>query len=97
MCIRDRDITESQANNEDLEGLVNYPRNIEGVEVGLLFKEVTTDIVKVSFRSAGKIDVASIAHRLGGGGHTRAAGCTLNMAMSEAVRFIVNEIKQEMV
>lgn len=91
-----QDIDESQANNEDLEGLVNYPRNIEGVEVGLLFKEVGADSVKVSFRSSGTIDVAAIAQRLGGGGHTLAAGCTLDMPMEEAVTFIVNEIKREL-
>ncbi|MEX2416110.1 MAG: bifunctional oligoribonuclease/PAP phosphatase NrnA [Paenibacillaceae bacterium] len=96
MLVTQEDIAVSQANNEDLEGLVNYPRNIEGVEVGLLFKEITESTVKVSFRSAGKIDVASIAHRLGGGGHKRASGCTLDMTMNEAVPFIVNEIKQEM-
>jgi phosphoesterase RecJ-like protein len=96
MLVSQTDIIESQANNEDLEGLVNYPRNIEGVEVGLLFKEITPRVVKVSFRSAGKVDVAAIAHRLGGGGHTRASGCTLNMTMDEAVPFIVNEIQQEM-
>jgi phosphoesterase RecJ-like protein len=96
MLVTQADIIESQANNEDLEGLVNYPRNIEGVEVGLLFKEITSSVVKVSFRSAGKIDVAAIAHRLGGGGHTRASGCTLTMTMDEAVPFIVNEIQQEM-
>ncbi|MEX1031042.1 MAG: bifunctional oligoribonuclease/PAP phosphatase NrnA [Paenibacillaceae bacterium] len=96
VLVSQADIIESQASNEDLEGLVNYPRNIEGVEVGLLFKEITPSIVKVSFRSAGKVDVAAIAHRLGGGGHTRASGCTLNMTMDEAVPFIVNEIQQEM-
>jgi len=97
MLVTQEDINFSQANNEDLEGLVNYPRNIEGVEVGLLFKEITVNEVKVGFRSAGKIDVAAIAQRLGGGGHTRASGCTLNMTMDEAVPFIINEIKQEMV
>jgi phosphoesterase RecJ-like protein len=96
MLVSQEDITESQANNEDLEGLVNYPRNIEGVEVGLLFKEAGHNTVKVSFRSAGAIDVATIAQRLGGGGHTRAAGCTLEMPMNQAVPFIVNEIEQEM-
>src|SRR5690554_7634680 len=91
MYVTQADIAESKANNEDLEGLVNNPRNIEGVEVGLLFKEITASQVKVSFRSAGKIDVAMIAKRLNGGGHTRASGCTLNMSMDQAVAFIVIE------
>jgi phosphoesterase RecJ-like protein len=96
MCVLQSDIIASHANNEDLEGLVNYPRNIEGVEVGLLFKEISAHEVKVSFRSAGKVDVAAVAHRIGGGGHTRASGCTLKMSMDEAVPFILNEIQQEM-
>lgn len=97
MLVRQEDIIQSQASNEDLEGLVNYPRNIEGVEVGLLFKEINSEVVKVSFRSAGKVDVAAVAHRLGGGGHTRASGCTLYMSLDEAVPYIIKEIQQEMV
>ena len=48
------DLEETGASGEDLEGLVNYPRNIEGVEVGMLFKEMDDGTVKVSLRSAGK-------------------------------------------
>lgn len=88
------EIEETQAHNEDFEGIVNYPLNIEGVEVGLLFKETRDGMVKVSFRSAGKVDVAQIAKSLGGGGHVRAAGATMNGPLQEAAGIVVNMIKK---
>ena len=91
--ITQADIVETGANNEDLEGLVNYPRNIEGVEVAILFKEVGASTVKASFRSNGVIDVAKFAKEHGGGGHVRAAGCTLHMPLAEAVPHIINQLK----
>jgi bifunctional oligoribonuclease and PAP phosphatase NrnA len=87
------DLAEAEANQEDSGGLVNYARNIEGVRVGLLFKESAPDEIKVSFRSDGSVDVADFAHSLGGGGHVRAAGCTLRMPMEEAVGHIVERLK----
>ncbi|MBI3803181.1 MAG: bifunctional oligoribonuclease/PAP phosphatase NrnA [Nitrospirae bacterium] len=61
---------------EDTEDFVNYPRSIEKVEVAIFFREAGPDQYKISFRSQGKVDVALLAKRLGGGGHTYAAGCT---------------------
>jgi phosphoesterase RecJ-like protein len=87
-----QDIAIAEASNEDLEGLVNYPRNIEGVEVGILFKEVEADKYKVSMRSAGIADVAYIAKSFGGGGHFRAAGCTLLGNLEEIISKVVKEV-----
>jgi len=87
------DMAETEAETEDLEGLVNYPRNIEGVEVGILFKEVDDGKVKVSLRSAGAIDVAAFAKSFGGGGHVRAAGVTLDMPLPDAVDTIVGALR----
>lgn len=85
ICVTNEDIEKTQASHEDLEGLVNYPRNIEGVEVGLLFKEVDKITIKVSFRSAGRVDVSLIAKELGGGGHMRASGCTVVGPMDQVI------------
>lgn len=63
--------------SEDINGLSALPRSIEGVEVGILLKEKDTDFWKASLRSANNIDVSKICAALGGGGHRRAAGCTL--------------------
>jgi len=68
---------------EDLEGLVDYPRSIEGIAVGLLFRK-TTNGTKISFRSTGTIDVNSLARTFGGGGHVRASGALVD-GLPEAV------------
>lgn len=80
--------------NEDLEGIVNYPRNIQGVEVGILFKQVNTGAVKVSLRSAGKVDVAALAQSFGGGGHVRAAGCRIEGDLEDIIIQVVERVKQ---
>jgi len=79
---------EVSADSDDLDGLVNYARNIEGVEVGILFKEKDKNTIKVSLRSRQYVDVAKIAKQLGGGGHVRAAGCTINASLDEAKQMI---------
>ncbi|HEY3424531.1 MAG TPA: bifunctional oligoribonuclease/PAP phosphatase NrnA [Negativicutes bacterium] len=61
---------------ENTEGFINYPRNIEGVEIAIMFKCVSENAVRVSFRSKA-VDVSQIALAFGGGGHVRAAGCTV--------------------
>jgi phosphoesterase RecJ-like protein len=95
IAIRSSDIAETKACPEDLEGIVNYPFNIEGVDVGLLFKEVGPETVKVSLRSNGNVNVAAFAKSLGGGGHIRAAGCTIQKSLSEAVPYIIELLKRQ--
>lgn len=76
-------LNRTQASEEDVEGIVNYARNLQGVEVGLLFKERNHDEVKVSFRSNSSVDVSAIAQAFGGGGHIRASGCTVRKPLSQ--------------
>jgi phosphoesterase RecJ-like protein len=64
------------------EGFVNYVRMIQGVAIAILFHE-NGDKVRVSLRS-GDLDVGKLAAIFGGGGHMRAAGCELNLPLSEA-------------
>ncbi|MFD2670056.1 DHH family phosphoesterase [Marinicrinis sediminis] len=94
VIVEKEDMSETKANHEDLEGIVNYPRNIEGVQVGMLFKEMKDGTVKCSFRSAGKANVAALAQQFGGGGHVRAAGATLDGPLSEAIASVVREVER---
>ena len=67
----------SSADVEDTEGFIDYPRNIAGVEVAMMFKpSMEKETVKISFRSR-RLNVSELAQSMGGGGHARAAGCTL--------------------
>lgn len=91
------DMTECKALPEDLEGIVNYALNVDGVEVGILFKELSDGGVKASLRSAGKADVAAIAQIYEGGGHVRAAGCKLDGPLPEAIGSLVEVVRKALV
>ncbi|ASS65672.1 MULTISPECIES: bifunctional oligoribonuclease/PAP phosphatase NrnA [unclassified Paenibacillus] len=96
MHISPEDMQETGAAPEDLEGLVNYARNVEGVDAGILFKGLRDGGVKASLRSGGTLDVAAIASRFGGGGHIRAAGCRLDGPIGEAMSSLLAVIREEL-
>jgi phosphoesterase RecJ-like protein len=66
---------------DDLDGVVEFPRSIAGVRMALLFREIAAGRIKVSLRSVGDVDVAAFAKPFGGGGHTKAAGLSLEGTM----------------
>ncbi len=80
---------EMGARDEHADGIVNYPRTAEGVEIGLLFREIEPGKLKVGFRSKGSIDVNKLAAIFGGGGHPRAAGCLINGNLAEVETKVV--------
>jgi bifunctional oligoribonuclease and PAP phosphatase NrnA len=75
--------------SDDLDGVVEYPRTIEGVRMALLFREMSQGRVKVSLRSVGDVDVAAFANRFGGGGHTKAAGLALTGSLAEVQAMVL--------
>lgn len=91
------DLRNTGAVPEDLEGIVNYALNVDGVEVGILFKEAEDGSVKASLRSAGKANVAAIAQLFGGGGHVRAAGCRLEGSREDSVSELVDAVRKALV
>ncbi len=66
-----------QVTPQDLDGIVSQLRSIKGVECAIFLYELEQQTYKVSMRSNGKVDVAKVAAYFGGGGHVRAAGCTM--------------------
>ncbi|KGP80971.1 MULTISPECIES: DHH family phosphoesterase [unclassified Paenibacillus] len=95
VVITPEDMIACGAANEDLEGVVNYPRNIQGVEVGIFFKVINDNAVKVSLRSAGKVDVASLAQNFGGGGHVLAAGCRVEGKLEDIVALVLKQVNTQ--
>jgi phosphoesterase RecJ-like protein len=71
------------ADAELTDGFVNYPRSIKGVEVAIFFRQIEERLIKVGFRSKGKVNVAVFSAALGGGGHHNAAGCTVDGTIDE--------------
>ena len=71
------------AGPEHTDGFVNYPRSIEGVEVAIFFREISTGLFKVGFRSKGNVDVGALARELGAGAHHNAAGAKVEGNLAE--------------
>jgi len=75
----DDDLLEAcAATADDTEGLVNIPLGAREVTAVALFKQQSDGTTRISLRSKGAVDVRAVAGIWGGGGHTNAAGCTLN-------------------
>ena len=72
--------TDTDLTREDIDDIISLTRSIEGVEIGMSIKQSDDDptLYKVSMRSNRVADVSKICAVFGGGGHVRAAGCTLN-------------------
>ncbi|BEU87557.1 bifunctional oligoribonuclease/PAP phosphatase NrnA [Selenomonas sp. TAMA-11512] len=80
---------------DSTEGLIDMIRVVEGTDTALLMKYVDKDIYRVSIRSK-RTDVTKIAEQFDGGGHPRAAGCTLRFPFAEAKAKILDAIGKEM-
>ena len=76
----------------DVDGITSYTRDIEGVEVGILLKEKKDNEIKVSLRSKSYVDVSKIAQSFGGGGHIKAAGCTIYDSIENAKKKIIESV-----
>jgi len=81
--------------SEDLDGMVDLPRELEGVEVGLLFREIESGQVKVSLRSNAEVDVNRVAREFGGGGHVRASGALIPGTLEEVRGRVVERMVAE--
>jgi phosphoesterase RecJ-like protein len=81
-----KDLADFSARKDFLEGFINYPRSVIGVEVAVAFREEDAGEFRVSFRSKGRVDVSAISQAFGGGGHRNAAGCTLRGPLDEVKR-----------
>ncbi|HHX87934.1 MAG TPA: bifunctional oligoribonuclease/PAP phosphatase NrnA [Firmicutes bacterium] len=83
------------ATEEDMDGIVNYSRNIEGVELGLLLYTGNNQVIKVGFRSA-QLDVSKLAAKFGGGGHAKAAGCRVPGSYLEVKTRVLQEAEKSL-
>lgn len=71
------DMEKEDFTGDELEGTAGMTVQPEGIQVGILIKEKEHGKFKISMRSASDIDVSAICAKFGGGGHTKAAGCTI--------------------
>ena len=83
--------------HEDKEGIVNYLLEMQGVRVAVLAEELDEKHTKFSLRSKAPINVArEIAAPLGGGGHDRAAGITMQMPLEQALACVLSLARERL-
>jgi phosphoesterase RecJ-like protein len=87
---------ETGASPGDIDGLVEYLRLPDGVQVAVLLVEQAERRVKVSFRSEPGLDVNRLAARWGGGGHLHAAGATIDGPLEAVAEQVVATVKREL-
>jgi len=89
-----RMLREASAVMAESEGIIDTLNSIAGLELAILFKEVSSDLTKISVRSRGTVDAAALCATFGGGGHIRAAGAEIEKPMEEAVRLVLTAAKE---
>jgi phosphoesterase RecJ-like protein len=89
-----RMLREANAVMAESEGIIDTLNSIAGLELAVLFKEVSSDLTKISVRSRGAVDAAALCASFGGGGHIRAAGAEIEKPMDEAVQQVLTAAKE---
>ena len=79
-----------------MEGIVNQLRITKGVECAIFMYEVGNLEYKVSLRSCKYVDVSKVAAFFGGGGHVRAAGCTMSGSVHDVVNNLSGHIEKQL-
>lgn len=90
------DMDANDATAEDLDGLVNLTRDIEGVVVGAMFRELPDHKTKVSLRSKTSFNSSECLNAFGGGGHAGAAGATVDMPLDTCRTAVLSAIESQL-
>ena len=87
---------QSGSDESEVDAIAAIPRQIEGVKVGVTMREKTDGTFKVSMRTHEGVDASAVCAMLGGGGHPRAAGCTVKGNAEEAKNAVLSAIEKYM-
>lgn len=94
-AIRQKDMDFYGVTGKDLDGIVDQLRVTEGVEVAIFLYETGAGEYKVSMRSNHDVDVSRIAVMFGGGGHVKAAGCTMRGTVYDVINNLSVQIEKQ--
>lgn len=86
------DMRAAQAGPNETEGIINYLRNVDSVQVAIVFRELDETTTKVSMRSRNGFNSAEFLQQFGGGGHALAAGATLALPLEEARGVLLDRV-----
>ena len=91
MSVSGEDMAACNGRLEDMEGIVNYASEVEGVQIGIMIYPASGKW-KVSLRAGGNARVDTVAQLLGGGGHAKAAGGRAQGTLDEAKAQVINAV-----
>ena len=94
--VRKKDMDFYGVDKSDLDGIVDQLRVIDGIECAIFLYETGIHQFKVSLRSKSIVDVSRIAAYFGGGGHVRAAGCTMSGSVHDVVNNLSAHIAEQL-
>lgn len=95
-AVRKKDMDFYRVGPSDLDGIVSQLRSTVGVEAAIFIYETANHEYKVSMRSNNDIDVSKIASYFGGGGHIKAAGCTMQGNLHDVINNLTLHIENQM-
>ena len=78
------------------EGFIDLLASTKAADITLLFKEADPSQTRVSVRTSARADAVAVTSVFGGGGHARAAGCTVNAPLAEATSRVLDECEREL-
>lgn len=96
VCITQKLMQEYGIEDSELEGIAGFPLQVEGAEVSIVMKEREENVFRVSMRSADQVNVSEICQSLGGGGHIKAAGCTVTGTPEEVKQILTEAVTKGM-
>jgi len=88
-------LNDTNANDEEIEGIIDIATTLNNVEISILFRETKDNKIKISFRSKGNFDVNKFAGKFKGGGHPNAAGCLCSGKLGEIKEKILSRLFTE--
>lgn len=88
------DMKKNKALNEHTDGIVEMLRQVNSVDIAFVIKETEEGFSKISLRSDNS-DISKIAQKFNGGGHSKAAGCTIKKNYTIALNKLLEAIKEE--
>ncbi len=86
-------VNETGADDNGTDGIINFAIDIIGIECAALFKELSGNRTKVSFRTKAMVDASTVASMFGGGGHKRAAGCIIEEGLERSKTLILEAVQ----
>ncbi|MBM6828136.1 bifunctional oligoribonuclease/PAP phosphatase NrnA [Anaerotignum lactatifermentans] len=88
------EIVRCHGTNKELDAIINYLNGVQGTAVACFLYEKTPTEVKASFRGKDGYDVCALAQKFGGGGHVKAAGCTIAAPIEKAKEMVLAEMEK---